>query len=231
MLAVSPSCLLVLFSLVSLFFFFFFFLAHICVIYLFPAGVGYLSCPDVDGLLADAGLSMDQVMAMVAGMSMNAPLLPGSGSFQMPSGLGNMLGGMADMMGDMMGDMTDMLGGANLDLLQAGLQAARAAATAQGCSRRDRRMFSDMLGGLDDMMDGVDEMMGGLASGFGAMGMDITSMMEDNNAPDCGTLLAAVAASESAVQAAGGTIGDASGASAVTATMAGVVVVVAAMLF
>lgn len=142
-----------------------------------------------------------------------------------------MLGGMADMMGDMMGDMTDMLGGANLDLLQAGLQAARAAATAQGCSRRDRRMFSDMLGGLDDMMDGVDEMMGGLASGFGAMGMDITSMMEDNNAPDCGTLLAAVAASESAVQAAGGTIGDASGASAVTATMAGVVVVVAAMLF
>eukprot|EP00729_Bicosta_minor_P005264 gene5264-17585_t len=139
--------------------------------------------------------------------------------------------GMADMMGDMMGDMTDMLGGANLDLLQAGLQAARAAATAQGCSRRDRRMFSDMLGGLDDMMDGVDEMMGGLASGFGAMGMDITSMMEDNNAPDCGTLLAAVAASESAVQAAGGTIGDASGASAVTATMAGVVVVVAAMLF
>lgn len=137
--------------------------------------------------------------------------------------------GMADMMGDMMGDMTDMLGGANLDLLQAGLQAARAAATAQGCSRRDRRMFSDMLGGLDDMMDGF-------ASGFGAMGMDITSMMEDSinqpaGAPDCGTLLAAVAAGESAVQAAGGTIGDASGASAVTATMAGVVVVVAAMLF
>eukprot|EP00729_Bicosta_minor_P012218 gene12218-10363_t len=94
--------------------------------------VGYLSCPDVDGLLADAGLSMDQVMAMVASMAVNAaPLVPGSGSFQMPSGLGNMLGGMADMMGDMMGDMTDMLGGANLDLLQAGLQAARAAATAQ----------------------------------------------------------------------------------------------------
>lgn len=195
--------------------------------------MGYLSCPDVDGLLADAGLSMDQVMAMVAGMSMNAPLLSGSGSFQMPSGLGNMLGGMADMMGDMMGDMTDMLGGANLDLLQAGLQAARAAATAQGCSRRDRRMFSDMLGGLDDMMDGLSD---GFASGFGAMGMDISSMMEDSinqpaGAPDCGTLLAAVAAGESAVQAAGGTIGDASGASAVTATMAGVVVVVAAMLF
>lgn len=55
-----------LLSRLPLFSSFFFFLAHICVIYLFPAGVGYLSCPDVDGLLADAGLSMDQVMAMVA---------------------------------------------------------------------------------------------------------------------------------------------------------------------
>lgn len=181
----------------------------VCVIYLFPAGVGYLSCPEVDGLLADAGLSMEQVMGMVAGMSMNGVDEMMDGVDEM---MGDMMGGMADMMGDMMGDMTDMtditdiLGGASLDILQAGLQAARAAATAQGCSRRDRRMFSDM-------------------------GMDITSMMGDMDAPDCGTLLAAVAAGESAVQAAGGTIGDASGASAVTATMAGVVVVVAAMLF
>lgn len=180
----------------------------VCVIYLFPAGVGYLSCPEVDGLLADAGLSMEQVMGMVAGMSMNGLDDMMDGVDEM---MGDMMGGMADMMGDMMGDdmmggMTDMLGGASLDILQAGLQAARAAATAQGCSRRDRRMFSDM-------------------------GMDITSMMGDMDAPDCGTLLAAVAAGESAVQAAGGTIGDASGASAVTATMAGVVVVVAAMLF
>ena len=207
--------------------------------------MGYLSCPDVDALLADAGLSMDQVMAMVASMGAGAVgTVTGTefSGFGMSglgmSGLGDMLGGLGDMMGDMMGDMTDMLGGANLDLLQAGLQSARAQAAAQGCSRRQRQrrkpLFVD-ADGVADMMDGiadgVDEMMGGLASGFGAMGMDITSMMEDNNAPDCATLLAAVTEGESAVMAAGGTIGDASGASAVTATMAGVVVVVAAMLF